>query len=221
MHSMAFHGGLTETVLFRGWSINDAQGMVGSVIGVILLSALYEGLKSYRDYLYVRTACIKRKQKKSRHSLLFSGIHLFQTLLHVIQVVLGYFLMFIFMTYNYWLCIAIGVGTALGYWLFAWEKSNNENTECCSVRESLDRHSSSISDIRVKYMMADSRSCATICSSKSNNPIRQYSSVRQIILGWNMFSIVTWFLLLALFCIWCLTFFFIYTPKPEDDHMGH
>lgn len=65
-------------------------------------------------------------------ALLFSGVHFFQTFLHVIQVVLGYFLMFIFMTYNYWLCIAIGVGTALGYWLFSWEKNNNENTDCCS-----------------------------------------------------------------------------------------
>lgn len=64
--------------------------------------------------------------------LLFSRVHFFQTLLHVIQVVLGYFIMFIFMTFNYWLCIAVGVGTAVGYWLFAWEKTNNNNTDCCS-----------------------------------------------------------------------------------------
>lgn len=110
------------------------------------------------EYLFARTKFLRKNQKKKSrkyvreryiynfaiqvvtiyHSLfiaysalLFSGIHFFQTLLHVIQAVLGYFLMFIFMTYNYWLCIAVGVGTALGYWLFAWEKSNNENTECC------------------------------------------------------------------------------------------
>lgn len=87
------------------------------------------------------------------------------------------------------------------------------------------RHLSSISDIRARCTMADSRSCATICCSESNNHIRQYSSVRQIILGWNMFSAATWLLLLALFCIWCLTFFLIYTPEGDGmdgmDGMEH
>ncbi|XP_072759469.1 protein SLC31A2 isoform X2 [Anoplolepis gracilipes] len=106
MHSMSFHGGVEETILFNGWYINNLSGMLSSVIGIILLTALYEGLKSYR-------------------------VHAFQTLLHVIQIVLGYFIMFIFMTYNYWLCIAVGVGSAVGYWLFAWEKTNNDNTDCC------------------------------------------------------------------------------------------
>ncbi|XP_011878763.1 PREDICTED: high affinity copper uptake protein 1-like isoform X2 [Vollenhovia emeryi] len=127
MHGMSFHGGVAETILFSGWNINNAQGMVGSVIGVILLTALYEGLKSYREYLFARTTFLTENQeKKSRNALLFSGVHFFQTFLHVIQVVLGYFLMFIFMTYNYWLCIAIGVGTAFGYWLFSWEKSRRK-----------------------------------------------------------------------------------------------
>ncbi|KYQ48257.1 High affinity copper uptake protein 1 [Trachymyrmex zeteki] len=121
---MSFHGGVAETILFEKWRINNAQGMVGSVIGVILLTALYEGLKSYRHVFYYSVYYYS--------ALLFSGVHFFQTLLHVIQIVFGYFLMFIFMTYNYWLCIAIGTGTALGYWLFQWEKSNNDNTDCCS-----------------------------------------------------------------------------------------
>ncbi|XP_012221636.1 high affinity copper uptake protein 1-like [Linepithema humile] len=133
MHGMSFHGGVTETILFSGWRISDTSGLIGSIVGIILLTALYEGLKSYREHLFASTTFLRRNQpQKSRNALLFSGIHLFQTLLHVIQLVLGYFLMFIFMTYNYWLCIAIAAGTALGYWLFAWNKVNNENTVCCS-----------------------------------------------------------------------------------------
>ncbi|XP_039314916.1 high affinity copper uptake protein 1 isoform X2 [Solenopsis invicta] len=129
---MSFHGGVAETILFKGWRVDDTPGMIGSVIGVVLLTVLYEGLKSYREYLFARTTFLrKNQQKKSRSALLFSGVHVFQMLLHVIQVVLSYFLMFIFMTYNYWLCIAIGIGTAFGYWLFCWEKSNNDNTDCC------------------------------------------------------------------------------------------
>ncbi|CAL1673994.1 unnamed protein product [Lasius platythorax] len=132
MHGMSFHGGVAETILFDGWHINDVSGMISSAIGIILLTALYEGLKSYREYLFARTEFFKKNQRKSRNVLLFSRVHFFQTLLHVIQVVLGYFIMFIFMTFNYWLCIAVGVGTAVGYWLFAWEKTNNNNTDCCS-----------------------------------------------------------------------------------------
>ncbi|XP_020293717.1 high affinity copper uptake protein 1-like [Pseudomyrmex gracilis] len=133
MHGMSFHGGFTETILFDAWRINNAVGLIGSMIGIILLTALYEGLKSYREYLFARATFIrKNRQKKSRNQLLFSGVHFYQTLLHVIQIVFGYFLMFIFMSYNYWLCIAIGVGTGLGYWLFAWEKTNNNYTDCCS-----------------------------------------------------------------------------------------
>ncbi|KAH0956096.1 hypothetical protein HN011_000254 [Eciton burchellii] len=133
MHSMSFHDGVTETILFRNWHINNVQGMIGSIIGIVLLAALYEGLKSYREYLFARTTFLRKNQeRKSRNALLFSGVHFFQTLLHVVQVVVGYFLMFIFMTYNCWLCIAVALGTALGYWLFAWEKANNDNTDCCS-----------------------------------------------------------------------------------------
>ncbi|KAL6446271.1 hypothetical protein ACFW04_001112 [Cataglyphis niger] len=132
MHDMTFHGGVEVTILFNGWHINDVSGMISSVIGIILLTALYEGLKSYREFLFARTTFLKKKQRRSRNALLFSRVHFLQTFLHVMQVVLGYFIMFIFMTYNYWLCIAIGVGTAVGYWLFAWEKTNNDNTECCS-----------------------------------------------------------------------------------------
>lgn len=108
------------------------------------------------EYLFARTTFLRKNQEKKTRkyvwmvlmisvkclqfyhvvyyysALLFSGVHFFQTLLHVIQVVLGYFLMFIFMTYNYWLCIAIGIGTAFGYWLFAWDKTSNDNTDCCS-----------------------------------------------------------------------------------------
>ncbi|KYM88866.1 High affinity copper uptake protein 1 [Atta colombica] len=145
---MSFHGGVAETILFEEWRINNAQGMIGSVIGVILLTALYEGLKSYREYLFeseeIEKVCVNTNYDFRKvftilyyvvyyySALLFSGVHFFQTFLHVIQIVLGYFLMFIFMTYNYWLCIAVGTGTALGYWLFQWDKANNDNTDCCS-----------------------------------------------------------------------------------------
>ena len=52
-----------------------------------------------------------------------SGMHFYQTLLHIIQVTLSFLLMLIFMTYNVWLCLAVVIGAATGYFLFSWKKS--------------------------------------------------------------------------------------------------
>ncbi|GAB5580034.1 high affinity copper uptake protein 1 [Prionailurus iriomotensis] len=49
--------------------------------------------------------------------------HLLQTVLHIIQVVISYFLMLIFMTYNGYLCIAVAAGAGTGYFLFSWKKA--------------------------------------------------------------------------------------------------
>lgn len=49
--------------------------------------------------------------------------HLYQTLLHVLQVTLSFLLMLIFMTYNVWLCMMVVLGAGIGYFLFCWKKS--------------------------------------------------------------------------------------------------
>lgn len=54
---------------------------------------------------------------------MLSVMHLFQTFLHILQVTLSFLLMLIFMTYNTWLCLAVVLGAALGYFLFGWKKS--------------------------------------------------------------------------------------------------
>ena len=39
------------------------------------------------------------------------------------QVVLSYFLMLIFMTYNSWLAGAVAGGATVGYFIFGWSKT--------------------------------------------------------------------------------------------------
>ena len=50
--------------------------------------------------------------------------HSIQTLLHLVQITVAYVLMLAFMTYNGWLCIALLLGSAFGYLVFA--KSREE-----------------------------------------------------------------------------------------------
>ncbi|XP_033209102.1 high affinity copper uptake protein 1-like isoform X4 [Belonocnema kinseyi] len=131
MHSMSFHYGVQETILFERWRTTDWQGIFGSSIGIILLGAIYEALKCYRDYLCVSTSFQCNSRNVSKKNDLFSIIHVLQTVLHALQIILGYFLMFIFMTYNVYLCIAVVTGMTIGYFLFSWQRSHNEN-ECCA-----------------------------------------------------------------------------------------
>ncbi|XP_033227346.1 high affinity copper uptake protein 1 isoform X2 [Belonocnema kinseyi] len=145
--SMFFHGGYSETVLFECWKISSVGGLVGSIIGIVIMAALYEGLKYYREYLFWRTynalqyRSVSMPQEKNivaedsrvvhmvgevihkQPPTMLSWMHTFQTFLHIIQIILSYFLMLIFMTYNVWLCFAVVLGTAIGYFLFGWKKS--------------------------------------------------------------------------------------------------
>ncbi|KAK2586352.1 hypothetical protein KPH14_010643 [Odynerus spinipes] len=135
--SMAFHGGYCETVLFESWKISSVGGLVGSVIGIIIMATLYEGLKYYREYLFWKTysslqyRSVTMPQEKNVvaednrvvQPTMLSWMHSFQTFLHIVQVILSYFLMLIFMTYNVWLCFAVVLGAAIGYFLFGWKKS--------------------------------------------------------------------------------------------------
>ncbi|OXU24310.1 hypothetical protein TSAR_001594 [Trichomalopsis sarcophagae] len=129
---MSFHWGFGETILFEGWKTTDVGGIVGSMVGVILLGMIYEALKNYREYLNVSNAVHNPKETLSRNEAMFSVIHVVQTLLQGIQIIVGYFLMFIFMTYNTYLCIAVVAGSMLGYFLFSWKNSKCDISECCS-----------------------------------------------------------------------------------------
>lgn len=59
----------------------------------------------------------------SRHRML-SFPHAIQTGLHVVQIIVSYFLMLIFMTYNVWLCLAVVLGAGVGYFVFGWKKAS-------------------------------------------------------------------------------------------------
>ncbi|PSN45152.1 High affinity copper uptake protein 1 [Blattella germanica] len=142
---MYFHGGYSETILFEGWTIDSLGGLIGSMFGIFIMAALYEGLKYYREYLFWKTysdmqyRSVSMPAEKSPNErrinmvgevmhkrprpTMMSLPHVFQTGMHIVQIVLSYFLMLIFMTYNTWLCIAVVAGAAVGYFLFGWKKT--------------------------------------------------------------------------------------------------
>ncbi|KAH0551851.1 high affinity copper uptake protein 1-like isoform X1 [Cotesia glomerata] len=130
MMAMFFHFGVKESaILFSGWKTNDWQGVLGSCIGIFILGVIYEGLKSYRESMFLKLSYFYRNQK-SRSKIILSPVHVFQTVLHILQFTLGYFLMFIFMTYNVWFAIAVLLGVGVGFWIFSWDKYSPDS-QCC------------------------------------------------------------------------------------------
>jgi len=138
MMMMYFHFGYNETVLFNFWTISSVNGLLVSMIGIFFMSALYEGIKYYREYLFWKTynalqyrsvdhpANNKNNTPQDNtvaQPTILSKDHFWQTLLHLVQIVLSYMLMLIFMTYNVWLCMAVALGATTGYFIFGWKKS--------------------------------------------------------------------------------------------------
>lgn len=153
MMAMTFHGGYEETILFDFWRISTVGGLVGSCIGIFLLGILYEGIKFYREFLMakgfspynniqVNVENIQRRGSDEnsitsipttpprRNSAvkviktnMLSPTHFIQTLLHMVQFTLSYFLMLIAMTFNSWLFAAVVAGATAGYFLFGWKKT--------------------------------------------------------------------------------------------------
>lgn len=137
--AMTFYFGYTNVeLLFSGLVINSAGEMVLACIGVFLLAALYEGLKIGREFLLRRSqvnvrynsmplpgsdGTVVMETHKTVGQRMLSPAHFLQTLLHVLQVVLSYMLMLVFMTYNGYLCIAVALGAGAGYFLFSWKKA--------------------------------------------------------------------------------------------------
>ncbi|XP_062268755.1 high affinity copper uptake protein 1 isoform X1 [Platichthys flesus] len=136
---MTFYFGYENVeLLFTGLLINSVGEMVAACIGVFLLAVLYEGLKIGREALLRRSQVNVRynsmplpgadgtmlmETHKTVGQRMLSPGHFMQTLLHIIQVVISYILMLVFMTYNAYLCIATALGAGMGYFLFSWRKA--------------------------------------------------------------------------------------------------
>lgn len=148
--AMTFHGGFDEVILFSWWKVTDIGEFIGSFLAVFLMALLYEGLKYYRKHLLWKTYtglqyCAVAPPDKGVSNLcapdepqniqpvphvlerniptMLSTAHAWQTVLHGMQVLVSYMLMLVFMTYNTWLCAAVVLGSATGYFLFGWRES--------------------------------------------------------------------------------------------------
>jgi len=134
MMAMSFYvSSEVNPLVFKSWIIKTPGEMVGSCIAIIIISIVYEGLKVVREIFKEKEATVRRSMQSDVHpsvgayvspgKIMCSMYHLIQTLMHMIQVFVGYILMLAAMCYNVWIFLAIVVGSGCGYFLFGWRKS--------------------------------------------------------------------------------------------------
>jgi len=131
---MFFTLGNKVTVVFKEWETSSDGEIIVSCLALLVIAFLYEGLKVSREMLMrpKRSSAVVMAPSDKMSSSFLSCRHFLQTLLHMIQVSLGYFLMLVVMTFNVWLCISIVVGAGLGYFAFGWltPSINNLGEHC-------------------------------------------------------------------------------------------
>ncbi|GIX78752.1 copper transporter [Caerostris darwini] len=124
-----------QHLLFKDVTVSSNEGMFGLCVGVAVFTFVYEAIKSLRHYLVILQN--KRKAEHLQHSedknigkedstftsLTLSSekaeklkFHCIQSVLHMIQLTLGYMVMLIVMSYNAWLVITIVVTTAMCFY---------------------------------------------------------------------------------------------------------
>ncbi|XP_012576572.1 PREDICTED: probable low affinity copper uptake protein 2 [Condylura cristata] len=135
---MAMHFIFSDKVvlLFDFWRVHSPTGMALSVLVILLLAVLYEGIKVGKAKLLHRALVgmsapdSPQVIQESQQDLVGSEsapaggsclrwflCHFGQSLIHVAQVVIGYFIMLAVMTYNTWIFFGVVLGSAVGYYL--------------------------------------------------------------------------------------------------------
>ncbi|XP_054854503.1 probable low affinity copper uptake protein 2 [Eublepharis macularius] len=123
-------------LLFDFWNVHSPAGMALSVLVMMLLAVLYEAIKVGKAKLLLRTmpamapSLSQETLEEPERASMNTGVerlagtpqkwflwHSIQTLLHVVQVVLGYLVMLAVMSYNMWIFLGVIVGSAIGYYI--------------------------------------------------------------------------------------------------------
>ncbi|CAL1274365.1 unnamed protein product [Larinioides sclopetarius] len=125
-----------ENLLFKDVTVSSNEAMFGLCVGVAVFTFVYEAIKSLRHALVIlqnkrRAKHSHSEDKQSENAKKDSAFtsltpssekteklkfHCVQSLLHMLQLAMGYMVMLIVMSYNLWLVLTIVVTTALCFY---------------------------------------------------------------------------------------------------------
>ncbi|CZR50922.1 related to a putative low-affinity copper transport protein [Phialocephala subalpina] len=135
-------------IIFRWWHVQTTPGLIFSLLAVVALTAAYEALRSasrrYENWVAKRTDEVPPEMSEcgvvtERTPFLWSGrnqvevskrAHVIKALLYAVQNFYAFMLMLLFMTYNGWVMLSVGVGAFVGYLIFGNNTSATKDGAC-------------------------------------------------------------------------------------------
>ncbi|KUJ22776.1 Ctr copper transporter [Mollisia scopiformis] len=128
-------------IIFHWWHVQTTPGLIFSLLAVVALTALYEALRAssrrYERWVEKRTDEVPLVTEST--PFLWSGrnqvevskrAHVVKAALYAVQNFYAFMLMLLFMTYNGWVMLAVGVGAFVGYLLFGNNTSATKDGAC-------------------------------------------------------------------------------------------
>lgn len=130
-------------IVFRWWHVRTTTDLILSLLAVVALTAGYEALREgarrYESWVAKRREEIPNGAVTENTPFLWSGrnqvevskrAHVVKALLYALQTFYAFMLMLLFMTYNGWVMISVGVGSFVGFLLFGTGFSATKETAC-------------------------------------------------------------------------------------------
>uniref|UniRef100_A0A0K0FLQ2 Copper transport protein n=1 Tax=Strongyloides venezuelensis TaxID=75913 RepID=A0A0K0FLQ2_STRVS len=125
-----FHSEINDTVLFKNWHITTVNDMVIACVIFICVGILLEALKWVRWHLdLIYGEKLENYNHKTFYLQIIDRINILKTLLLILQMIISYILMLVFMTFSIWLCLSITIGISVGYFVFGNRIFNSPENE--------------------------------------------------------------------------------------------
>jgi len=130
-------------IVFKWWHIRSTGGLLFSLLAVVALTAAYEAIRSasrrYEQYVTKKAEGIPIEAVTERTPFLWTGrnqvevsqkAHVIKAVIYAVQTFYAFMLMLLFMTYNGWVMLAVGVGSFVGYLVFGNNTSATKDSAC-------------------------------------------------------------------------------------------
>jgi len=146
---MYFHTGYSDYILFESWVPRDLPSYVGSIAAIVALVFLFEALQTWcafeeetlRKGLAMKSGDATKEElfplMNKGTKLVFGALpvsfsrHLSKSLLRMVEVCLGYFIMLIFMTFNVGLYVSLLVAFFFAYLVIGRYRKYTAAPFCC------------------------------------------------------------------------------------------
>lgn len=117
-------------IVFKWWHIRSTGGLLFSLLAVVALTAAYEAIRSasrrYEQYVTKKAEGIPRRNQVE----VSQKAHVIKAVIYAVQTFYAFMLMLLFMTYNGWVMLAVGVGSFVGYLVFGNNTSATKDSAC-------------------------------------------------------------------------------------------